>query len=64
MGTHRRILLHDLLAYRDLRRAAQYAALEATAIDIEDEEDLDAALKQLREARRTVGKRRRQNPAH
>ncbi|RKS79695.1 excisionase family DNA binding protein [Actinomadura pelletieri DSM 43383] len=60
-GTHRRILLGDLLAYREKRRAAQYAALEATAIDIDDEEDLDETLIQLREIRRAVSERRRRN---
>jgi hypothetical protein len=38
-------------------RAAQYAAIEATAVEI-DEEDLDAVLEQLREARHAVAKRR------
>ena len=50
----RRILLRDLLAYREQRRAEQYAALEATAVDLDDEQDLDTALEQLREARRAV----------
>lgn len=61
VGTHRRILLRDLLEYRETRRAEQYAALDAVAtlgLD-DDEEDLDTALKQLREARRVVGNRRR-----
>lgn len=62
VGTHRRILLRDLLAYRELRRAEQYAALEATAVDIDDEEDLDTALEQLRDARRAVAARRRARP--
>lgn len=58
-GAHRRILLHDLLAYRKRRRAQQYAALEATAVDIDDEEDLDEVLEQLRTARHAVGTERR-----
>lgn len=62
-GSHRRVLLRDLLTYREQRRAAQYAALEATAVDVDDEEDLDAVLEQLREARRTVAKRRRRGRA-
>jgi excisionase family DNA binding protein len=57
VGTHRRIMLRDLLAYREQRRAEQYAALEATAVGIDDEEDLDTALHQLREARRAVAAR-------
>jgi excisionase family DNA binding protein len=58
-GSHRRLLLRDVLAYREERRAAQYAALDATAVDTEDEEDLDTVLAQLREAREVVAKRRR-----
>jgi excisionase family DNA binding protein len=59
VGTHRRILLRDLLAYREQRRAEQYAALEATAVSIDDEHDLDTVLGELREARRAVATRRR-----
>lgn len=58
-GTHRRILLRNLLAYRERRRAQQYAALEATAVDLGDEEDLDEVLEQLRTARHAVGTERR-----
>ncbi|MFE0027537.1 hypothetical protein [Amycolatopsis sp. NPDC059021] len=47
----------DLLVYRDRRRAEHYAALEATAVD--DEEDVDTALKRLRTARHEVARRRR-----
>lgn len=63
IGTHRRILLRDLLVYREQRRAEQYAALEATAVDVHGEQDLDTALEQLREARRTVAARRRKRSA-
>ncbi len=58
-GTHRRILLQDLLAYRDQRREEQYAALEAMNVDLGEDEDVAAVLDQLREARRTVARRRR-----
>jgi hypothetical protein len=44
IGTHRRIQLRDLLAYREQRRAAQYAALEATSSPIDDEEDAETVL--------------------
>jgi excisionase family DNA binding protein len=58
VGTHRRVLLRDLLTYREQRRTEQYAALEATAVDIDHEEDLDIALQRAREARRAVAARR------
>lgn len=57
---HRRVALRDILAYREQRRAEQYAALEATAIDADDAEDLATVLSRLREARRAVGNERRQ----
>jgi len=57
VGSHRRITLRDLLGYRDRRRAAQYAALEATAID--DDDDVDVVLDRMRTARREVSRRRR-----
>lgn len=60
-GTHRRILLRHLLEYREQRRAEQYAALDATGVAIEDEGDLEVALRQLREARRAVGEKRRRH---
>jgi excisionase family DNA binding protein len=56
VGSHRRILLRDLFAYREKRRAEQYAALVATAVD---EEDIDTVLRRLRTARREVARRRR-----
>jgi excisionase family DNA binding protein len=59
VGAHRRVLLADVLAYRERRRAEQYAALEATAVAIDDEEDLETALVELREARHAVAERRR-----
>ena len=48
VGSHRRVLLRDVLAYRDQRRAEQYRALEATAVEPDDEEDVDTMLASLR----------------
>src|SRR5664279_1325785 len=59
IGSHRRILLRDVLAFRNQRREEQYAALEETAIDIDDEGDLEATLSALRNARHMAAERRR-----
>lgn len=59
IGTHRKIKLRDLLEYRERRRADQYAALDAMAVDIDDEDDLETALEHLRAARKTVAERHR-----
>lgn len=61
VGTHRRVLLRDLLRYREQRRSDQYAALEATSVSLDDEEDLGTTLQNLREARRAVASRRQQH---
>ncbi len=59
VGTHRRLLLSDVLGYRERRRAEQYAALEASAVDVDEERDLGTVLAELREARRVTAERRR-----
>jgi excisionase family DNA binding protein len=56
IGTRHRLLLDDVLSYREERRKRQYDALAATA-DI-DRDDPETIRKQLREARRTVAARR------
>ena len=58
-GTHRRILLYDLLAYRARRRQDQYAMLEAMAAGMGEEDDPEVVLNELRGARRAVAARRR-----
>ncbi|MGI8589402.1 MAG: excisionase family DNA-binding protein [Nakamurella sp.] len=63
VGTHRRLQLRDVLDYRERRRAAQYAALEATALPLDDEESVEAVLADLQQARKAVAERRRNRPA-
>jgi excisionase family DNA binding protein len=60
INTHRRVQLRDLLTYREQRRAAQYAALEATSSPIDDEDDAATVLADLREARKVIAQRRRE----
>jgi excisionase family DNA binding protein len=63
VGTHRRILLRDLLTYREARRADQYAALEAMSRTVDEDEDVAVVLTELRDARRAVARRRRERRA-
>jgi hypothetical protein len=57
MDRHR-LLLDDVLAYRESRRKRQYDALAATAIDIDRDDDPATIKKQLRQARRAIAGRR------
>lgn len=59
VGTHRRIMLADLLAFREERRRQQYAALDAMSIDLDDETPLEETLDALRAARRAIAAQRR-----
>jgi len=59
VGSHRLVMLRDVLAYREQRREDQYRALEATTVDPDDDEDVDTVLASLREARRAVAEQRR-----
>ena len=59
VNSHRRLLLRDVLDFREERRRAQYEALDAMSVDIEEEDDLDSVLESLKGARRAVAERRR-----
>ncbi|WP_067836115.1 helix-turn-helix domain-containing protein [Nocardia lijiangensis] len=58
IGSRRRVLLTDVLAYRDERRKRQYEALAASSIEL-DEDDADAVRDRLCEVRKEVARRRR-----
>jgi excisionase family DNA binding protein len=58
-GHRRRVLLRDVLDYRERRRAAQYDALAATAVDV-DEDDMQQVLDELKQARKAVAAQRAQ----
>lgn len=59
VGNRHRLVLDDVLAYREDRRKRQYEALAATALDIGADEDPDVIREQLREARRVAAEGRR-----
>ncbi|HTX01404.1 MAG TPA: helix-turn-helix domain-containing protein [Acidimicrobiales bacterium] len=62
VGSHRRLRLTDVLAYRERRRENQYAFLAETSVAIDDEDDLAESLEQLREIRRRQQASRRKTP--
>ena len=59
IGNRHRLLLDDVLAYREQKRNRQYAALAATTVDIDVDDDPEEVRQQLREARRVIAQRRR-----
>ncbi len=59
VGSRRRIVLADALDYRDRRRAAQYAMLAETVVDLDEEEAPDVVRERLSTARRLSAERRR-----
>ncbi|MBJ8341038.1 helix-turn-helix domain-containing protein [Antrihabitans sp. YC3-6] len=58
VGNRHRILLDNVLVYRDARRQRQYDALAETSVDIDTEDDPATIREQLREAREAVARRR------
>jgi excisionase family DNA binding protein len=59
IGNRHRLLLDDVLAYREQRRNRQYEALSATTVDIDAGDDPEVVRERLREARRIVAEQRR-----
>lgn len=63
IGNRHRLLLDDVLTYREQRRNRQYEALAATTVDIAADDDPEVVRQRLREARRVVAERRRAKAA-
>lgn len=59
IGNRHRLLLDNVLAYREQRRNRQYEALAAATVDIDAGDDPDVVRQRLRGARRVVAERRR-----
>ena len=59
VGTHRRVLLVDVMAFRDRRRQEQYDALEEMRSTLDDETSVDEILERARQTRRALGAQRR-----
>ena len=59
VGSRRRLRLQDVLSYRTRRRAAQHDAIAETLGDIRDDTDPETVIAVLKEARRVVAARRR-----
>lgn len=59
VGTHRRVLLVDVMAFRDRRRQEQYDALEEMRSTLDDETPVEEILERARQTRRALGAQRR-----
>lgn len=59
IGNRRKVLLGELLAYRERRRQRQYDAISATAVDIDEEDDPETVREQLKKIRKEAAARRR-----
>jgi hypothetical protein len=62
IGQRRKVSLRDVSDYRERRRQQQYEAIPASEVDI-GEDNPQAVLEKLREARRVVAERRRARAA-
>lgn len=56
-GTHRRVRLEDVIAYKEARKAEQYEAL--STLGTVDDEDPQAAANNMKKARQEAARRRR-----
>ena len=59
VGTHRRVLLIDVMNFRNRRRQEQYDALEEMRATLDDETPVEEILEKARQSRRVLGAQRR-----
>jgi excisionase family DNA binding protein len=59
IGNRRKVLLKDLLAYREVRRQRQYQAIADTSIDVSEEEDAAVVRERLKRIRKQRADSRR-----
>jgi excisionase family DNA binding protein len=60
IGNRRKVLLKDLLDYRDARRQRQYQAIFDTSVDVSEEEDPAVVQERLKRIRQQRAEHRRQ----
>jgi excisionase family DNA binding protein len=60
VGTRRKILLRDLLAYREARRQRQYQAIAETSVEVGEDEDPAVVAERLKRIRKQRAEQRRQ----
>ncbi|MGF1660885.1 MAG: helix-turn-helix domain-containing protein [Kineosporiaceae bacterium] len=63
IGERRKVQLGDVLEYRERRRRAQYEAIAATSVDIDDEDDPEEIRRILTRVRREAAEERRARQA-
>lgn len=64
IGNRRKILLRDLLAYREARRRRQYQAIADTSVDVSEDEDPAAVNERLKRIRKQRAEQRRKAAGH
>jgi excisionase family DNA binding protein len=59
VGNRRKVLLKDLLTYRDARRQRQLQAIADTSVDLNEEEDAEVVQERLKRIRKQRAEQRR-----
>jgi excisionase family DNA binding protein len=64
VGTRRKVLLKDLLDYRETRRQRQYQAIADTAVDMNEDEEPEIVQERLKRIRKERAEQRRRTSDH